>query len=141
MPKNDDKLDDFIESEVSRQDGGSDNSADDEKEREVREEENTDNTSYDDGTLEGRVSNSVGRGAVEGLIKNSVYEKYNIDSKAMKEFSRLTPTEMISSFSDSVKELGKLRSDYSNGQYTKEEYKALMQRHSYPAPCNEGRDH
>ena len=43
----------------------------------------------------------------------------------MKEFSRLSPTEMISSFSDSVKELGKLRSDYSNGQYTKEEYKVL----------------
>ena len=35
MPKNDDNLDNFIESEVSRQDGGSDNSAEDEKERDL----------------------------------------------------------------------------------------------------------
>ena len=31
--------------------------------------------------------NSVGRGAVESFIKNSVYEKYGIDSKAMKSFA------------------------------------------------------
>ncbi len=85
-------------------------------------------TGHDDGgadSLENKVSNSVGRGAIESLIKNSVYEKYNIDAKAMKDFSRLSPTEMLSSFRDSVKELGTLRSDYSQGKFTKEEYKAL----------------
>ena len=27
------------------------------------------------------MSNSIGRGAVENIIKNTVYEKYNIDGK------------------------------------------------------------
>ncbi|HBT66035.1 MAG TPA: hypothetical protein DEB10_15395, partial [Ruminococcaceae bacterium] len=75
--------------------------------------------------MEGRVSNSVGRGAVENMIKNSVYNKYNIDSQTMKEFSRLSPTEMISSFGESIKELGTLRHDYSEGKYSKEEFSAL----------------
>ena len=121
MPKNDEKIDELRVRE--EKESGVDNIAD--KESEVNSEEDTDTIAYDDGTLEGRVSNSIGRGAVEGIIKNSTYEKYDIDRTTMKEFSRLSPTEMISSFSDSVKELGKLRSDYSNGQYTKEEYKAL----------------
>ena len=41
------------------------------------------------------VQNSVGRGAVESFIKNSVYEKYNIDASSMKSFARMTPTEML----------------------------------------------
>ena len=98
-----------------------------EEERDSENENNDqdDGGYYDSGSLEGRVSNSVGRGAVEGWIKNSVYEKYNIDSAAMKEFSRLSPTEMLSSFGDSVKELSTLRADYAKGVYSKEEYSAL----------------
>ena len=39
------------------------------------EQESTDsNTGFETG-----VSNSIGRGAVENIIKNTVYEKYNID--------------------------------------------------------------
>ena len=71
------------------------------------------------------MSNSIGRGAVENFIKNTVYEKYNIDSHKMKDFSKLSPTEMISDFCSSVKEFGKLRSDYEAGKYTKSEYKVL----------------
>lgn len=88
-------------------------------------EEDAKDTGYSDGNIDGAVYNSVGRGAVENFIKNSVYEKYNIDSKAMKEFSRLSPTEMISDFGGSIKELAQLRSDYNDGKFTKEEYKAL----------------
>ncbi len=74
------------------------------------------------------MSNSIGRGAVENIIKNTVYEKYNIDGKAMKDFSRLSPTEMISDFKGSVCELGRIREDYKNGIYTKAEYNALSSR-------------
>lgn len=96
-------------------------------EEETRNEDADDrDTGYDNGGgFEGAVSNSVGRGAVENLIKNTVYEKYNIDSKAMKEFARLSPTEMLSDLKTSVKELGELRSGYSQGQYTKAEYQAI----------------
>ena len=87
-------------------------------------QENTDsNTDFEIG-----VSNSIGRGAVENIIKNTVYEKYNIDGKAMKDFSRLSPTEMISDFKGSVYELGRIREDYKNGTYTKAEYNALSSR-------------
>ena len=89
-----------------------------------REEDDYD-ANYDSVDLNGRVSNSIGRGAVESWIKNSVYEKYSIDSKAMKDFSRLSPTEMLGSFGDSLKELGAIRRDYADGKYSKEEYKAL----------------
>ena len=72
--------------------------------------------------------NSVGRGAVESFIKNSVYEKYGIDSKAMKSFARMTPTEMLSDFGKTVGELGKIRSDYQSGKMTAEGYKSAMSR-------------
>ena len=75
MPKNDDKIDELRVGE--EKENGVDNIAD--KESEVNSEEDTDTIAYDDGTLEGRVSNSIGRGAVEGVIKNSTYEKYDID--------------------------------------------------------------
>ena len=78
--------------------------------------------------FEASVSNSIGRGAVENIIKNTIYEKYNIDGKAMKDFSRLSPTEMISDFKGSVCELGRIREDYKNGIYTKAEYDALSSR-------------
>ena len=88
------------------------------------EPESTDsNTGFEIG-----VSNSIGRGAVENIIKNTVYEKYNIDGKAMRDFSKLSPTEMISDFKGSVCELGRIREDYKNGTYTKAEYNALSSR-------------
>ena len=43
----------------------------------------------------------------------------------MKDFSRLSPTEMLSSFRDSIRELGSLRREYSQGKISKDEYKAL----------------
>lgn len=46
--------------------------------------------------------NSVGRGAVESFIKNSIYEKYGIDSSAMRDYSKMTPTEMLSDFGKTV---------------------------------------
>ena len=94
------------------------------EDRQDTEQESTDsNTGFETG-----VSNSIGRGAVENIIKNTVYEKYNIDGKAMKDFSKLSPTEMISDFKDSVCELGRIREDYKNGTYTKAEYNALSSR-------------
>lgn len=96
-----------------------------EKEQGREQESQSEDTGYDSRGIENGISNGIGRGAVENIIKNTVYEKYNIDSNAMKEFSRLSPTEMVSDFSNSIKELGQLRSDYSAGKYTKEEYKAL----------------
>ena len=98
-----------------------------ENEYEVRqdtEQESTDsNTGFEIG-----VSNSIGRDAVENIIKNTIYEKYNIDGKAMKDFSKLSPTEMISDFKGSVCELGRIREEYKNGTYTKAEYNALSSR-------------
>lgn len=35
--------------------------------------------------------NSIGRSAVESFIKNSVYEKYGIDAKEMRTYSKMTP--------------------------------------------------
>ena len=83
------------------------------------------------------MSNSIGRGAVENIIKNTVYEKYNIDGKAMKDFSRLSPTEMISDFKGSVCELGRIREDYKNGIYTKADIMLYLQgqRVKFPAKC------
>lgn len=84
-------------------------------EEEVRDDrrdnydDENDTGDYESTGLEGRVQNSIGRSAVENWIKNSVYEKYNIDAKAMREYARMSPTEMLSSFGDSVKELGQLR--------------------------------
>ena len=46
----------------------------------------------------------------------------------MKDFSKLSPTEMISDFKGSVCELGRIREDYKNGTYTKAEYNALSSR-------------
>ena len=92
--------------------------SDSEEKRDTDENDQNYGGDYDSGGLEGRVSNSVGRGAVENWIKNSVYDKYNIDSAAMKEFSRLSPTEMLSGFGDSVKELDALRADYARGVYS-----------------------
>ncbi len=94
------------------------------EDRQDTEQESTDsNTGFEIG-----VSNSIGRDAVENIIKNTVYEKYNIDGKAMKDFSKLSPTEMISDFKGSVCELGRIREDYKNGTYTKAEYNALSSR-------------
>ena len=89
------------------------------------QEDSSEDTGYDNRGIDGTMSNSIGRGAVENFIKNSVYEKYNIDPQKMKDFSKLSPTEMISDFGSSVKELGQLRSDYEAGKYTKSEYKVL----------------
>ena len=72
------------------------------------------------------VQNSVGRGAVESFIKNSVYEKYNIDASSMKSFARMTPTEMLSDFGKTVGDLGRIRSDYQAGKMTAAEYKSAM---------------
>ena len=94
------------------------------EDRQDTEQESTDsNTGFEIG-----VSNSIGRDAVENIIKNTVYEKYNIGGKAMKDFSKLSPTEMISDFKGSVCELGRIREDYKNGTYTKAEYNALSSR-------------
>ena len=98
-----------------------------ENEYEDRQDTELESTDSDTG-FETGVSNSIGRGAVENIIKNTVYEKYNIDGKAMKDFSRLSPTEMISDFKGSVYELGRIREDYKNGIYTKAEYNALSSR-------------
>ena len=84
---------------ATRREAETDETAERESDRRRDETDEREDTGYDDGgadPLEHRVSNSIGRGAVENLIKNSVYEKYNIDAKAMKDFSRLTPTEMLS---------------------------------------------
>ena len=92
---------------ATRREAETDENAERETDRRRDETDEREDTGYDDGgadPLEHRVSNSIGRGAVENLIKNSVYEKYNIDAKAMKDFSRLSPTEMLSSFRDSVRE-------------------------------------
>ena len=43
----------------------------------------------------------------------------------MRSFSKLSPTEMISTFNDSLKELATLRAEYAKGTYTKAEYKSL----------------
>lgn len=99
------------------------------EENEYEDKQDTEQESTDSNTgFETGVSNSIGRGAVENIIKNTVYEKYNIDGKAMKDFSRLSPTEMISDFKGSVCELGRIREDYKNGIYTKAEYNALSSR-------------
>ena len=99
------------------------------EENEYEDRQDTERESTDSNTgFETGVSNSIGRGAVENIIKNTVYEKYNIDWKAMKDFSKLSPTEMISDFKDSVCELGRIREDYKNGTYTKAEYNALSSR-------------
>lgn len=72
------------------------------------------------------VQNSVGRGAVESFIKNSVYEKYNIDASSVSSFARMTPTEMLSDFGKSVRDLGTIRSDYHAGKMTASEYKSAV---------------
>lgn len=72
------------------------------------------------------VQNSVGRGAVESFIKNSVYEKYNIDAASMRSFAKMTPTEMLSDFGKTVGDLGRIRSDYQAGKMTAAEYKSAM---------------
>ena len=87
-----------------------------------------DTSGYEDSSLETKVSNSVGRGAVENVIKQTVYEKYHIDSKAMKEFSRFSPTEMLSGLGDSAKELSKVRADYMDGKISKDEMMAASSR-------------
>ena len=124
-----DKVDSIEEMDAAtRREAENDEATQRENDNKREETDEREDTGYDDGgadSLENKVSNSVGRGAVESLIKNTVYEKYNIDAKAMKEFSRLSPTEMLSSFRDSVRELGTLRSDYSQGKISKDEYKAL----------------
>ena len=58
------------------------------RDNENERQDEVDAGEYDVGGIEGRVSNSVGRGAVENWIKNIVYEKYDIDAKSMKDFSR-----------------------------------------------------
>ncbi|MBR5858344.1 MAG: hypothetical protein IKZ05_00325 [Clostridia bacterium] len=70
------------------------------------------------------VQNSVGRGAVESFIKNSVYEKYNIDASSMKSFARMTPTEILDAKKDEEIlqpwYLEKIKKDYSkeeNGEF------------------------
>ena len=98
-----------------------------EDEYEDAQDNEPESTDSDTG-FETGVSNSIGRGAVENIIKNTVYEKYNIDGKAMKDFLKLSPTEMISDFKGSVCELGRIREDYKNGIYTKAEYNALSSR-------------
>lgn len=125
MPNFDEILNDILENDKQESDAVVDEpenaESEEEKERGYSETEPERNT-YDNGGLETRVSNSVGRGAVENVIKQSVYQKYNIDANAMKEYSRLSPTEMISSFSDSVRELGVLRDEYRAGNISKAEY-------------------
>lgn len=70
--------------------------------------------------------NSIGRSAVESFIKNSIYEKYNIDATSMKSFARMTPTEMLSDFGKTVGDLGRIRGDYQAGKMTVAEYKSAM---------------
>ena len=131
MTEFEDILNDIVEndaqdSESRDEDVISESEADD-REEQAQEAEYSDDygSEYSNGAdFSGTPINSIGRGAVESIIKNAVYEKYNIDSKAMKEFARLSPTEMLSDFKGSVSELGKLRSEYSDGKYTREEYKA-----------------
>ena len=121
-----DILDDVVREDAAEQQD-TDFEEEEVREQETEQDDSSDtNTGHDDGgSLNDRVSNSVGRGAVENIIKQSVYQKYDIDAKAMKEFSRLSPTEMISDFKGSISELHTLRSDYAQGKYTKEEYKIL----------------
>ena len=121
-----DVLDDVVKEDAAEQQD-TDFEEEEVREQETEQDDSSDtNTGHDDGgSLNDRVSNSIGRGAVENIIKQSVYQKYDIDAKAMKEFSRLSPTEMISDFKGSISELHTLRSDYAQGKYTKEEYKIL----------------
>lgn len=116
----------IIENDLSDEPSEQEEVAEEREAQDTRDEDNSDeDTGYDNRGIDGAVSNSIGRGAVENFIKNTVYEKYNIDSHKMKDFSKLSPTEMISDFCSSVKEFGKLRSDYESGKYTKSEYKVL----------------
>ena len=70
--------------------------------------------------------NSIGRSAVESFIKNSVYEKYGIDAKEMRTYSKMTPTEMLSDFGKTVGDLGRIRSDYQTGKIGASDFKTAM---------------
>ena len=122
-----DILNDVVENDEAEKENQFEKMPPEENEYEDRQDTEQESTDSDTG-FETGVSNSTGRGAVENIIKNTVYEKYNIDGKAMKDFSRLSPTEMISDFKGSVCELGRIREDYKNGIYTKAEYNALSSR-------------
>ena len=82
-------------------------SADKKEEKDTTREERQEDTGDTYAGPGDFVQNSVGRGAVESFIKNGIYEKYGIDSKAMKRFAKMTPTEMLSDFGKTVGELDK----------------------------------
>ena len=131
MPNFDEILNDILENDRNESEVVADDqeNAEPEEEKENKySETDPERSTYNDGGLESHVSSSIGRGAVENIIKQSVYQKYNIDTNAMQEYSRLSPTEMISSFSDSVRELGMLRDEYKAGSISKSEYQAANSR-------------
>ena len=95
-----------------------------EREQEPSEYENDSDPGYAGPDATGQYS--VGRGAVEGWIKNSIYEKYNISSMDMKAFSKMSPVDMLSDFGKTVGDIGRLRADLNAGKISSAEFKSAM---------------
>ena len=83
----------IIENDLNDEPAEQEEVAEEREAQDTREQEDTsEDTGYDNRGIDGTMSNSIGRGAIENFIKNSVYEKYNIDPQKMKDFSKLSPT-------------------------------------------------
>ena len=73
-----------------------------------------DYNSYEKGGKSGNgITHSLGKSAIERVIKNMVSEKYNISDK-MTDFKKLTPSEMIKDFGQSISNHNQLKQELSN---------------------------
>ena len=69
----------IIENDLNDEPAEQEEVAEEREAQDTREQEDTsEDTGYDNRGIDGTMSNSIGRGAVENFIKNSVYEKYNM---------------------------------------------------------------